>query len=239
MSIPFFYCTETASINQCIQLEEPISKHIIQVLRMEVNEPILLTNGKGLLMHSHIIDAHRKRCSVLVNRIEEVPKQTPERIVAMAILKNNSRFEWFLEKATELGINQIIPLITERTEKSAFKEERLQQIVISAMQQSQQAWLLKLNPPQNFKQVIEQHWEGKKFIAHCLPDTEKQPLKSQSTLNNLAPQIILIGPEGDFSETEINLAKEKKFIPVSLGETRLRTETAGLLSAVFLSNFRN
>ncbi|MFM2360184.1 MAG: hypothetical protein RLY16_2177 [Bacteroidota bacterium] len=239
MSIPFFYCKETASIRQTIQLDEPTSKHVIQVLRMEVNEPILLTNGKGLRMHSVIIDAHRKRCTVQVNHVEEIAQQTPERIIAMAILKNSSRFEWFLEKATELGINQIIPLITERTEKTAFKEERLQQIVISAMLQSQQAWLPILHAPQSFKQLIEHKWEGKKYIAHCLPDAEKQPLKSLSASNALDPQIVLIGPEGDFSEAEINLAKENNYSAVSLGETRLRTETAGLLGAVFLSNFRN
>ena len=144
--------------------------------------------------------------------------------------KNVSRFEWFLEKATEIGVGEIIPLICERTEKEKFRQDRLQQILISAMLQSQQCHMPLLQEPLAFNKAVNLNFE-QKFIAHCT-DEKKAPLSTQSKRSTSS--LILIGPEGDFTNIEIELALNKKFVPVSLGENRLRTETAGIVAATLL-----
>jgi len=150
-------------------------------------------------------------------------------------LKNTSRFEWFLEKATEIGVSEIIPLICERTEKQKFRHDRVKGICVSAILQSQQTWLPVLHEPIKYVEDInstKEKRELQKFIAHCDDQTGKRNL---STLKPLSHSTILIGPEGDFTKDEIQFALENEFIPVSLGETRLRTETAGVVASVLLS----
>jgi len=148
-------------------------------------------------------------------------------------LKNSNRFEWFLEKATEIGINEIIPLICERTEKQKFRYDRMKGICTSAMLQSQQVWLPILHEPRPFNHLtIEQFKQSQKFIAHCIE--EKKRNLSDLVNDSLPSQIILIGPEGDFTPDEIQLALQNHFIAVSLGETRLRAETAGVVAATIL-----
>lgn len=228
MALPYFF-VESLSDNS-IQLDEDTSKHMIGVLRMTKGEDVLLTDGKGGKARGQIIDDNRKRCVVQVQSIETGEENKPKVSIAISIIKNSSRFEWFLEKATEIGVNEIIPLLCERTEKEKFRYERMQSILISAMLQSQQNWLPRLHEPTSFNAVIKSSLPEQKFIAHCLPN-EKQQL---SSLISHRSSLILIGPEGDFTESEIQLALKNNFVPVALGETRLRTETAGIVAATIL-----
>lgn len=213
-----------------LQLDEDTSKHMISVLRMQKGEELLLTNGKGQKAHAQIIDDNRKRCVVEVSSIELEEQSQPHVSIAISITKNSSRFEWFLEKATEIGVNEIIPLLCERTAKEKFRYDRMQGILISAMLQSQQAWLPNLHQPTSFNDVIKAASQRQKFIAHCLPE-QKQQLNSLITHHS---SLILIGPEGDFTPKEIEVALQAGFTPVALGNTRLRTETAGMVAAALL-----
>jgi 16S rRNA (uracil1498-N3)-methyltransferase len=161
---------------------------------------------------------------------ESEKESQPTVSIAISITKNSSRFEWFLEKATEMGVNEIIPLLCERTAKEKFRYDRMHGILVSAMLQSQQTWLPKLHQPTNFDAVVEKASHEQKFIAHCLPE-QKQQLSSAIYQQS---SIILIGPEGDFTPREIVTAIATGFVPVALGNTRLRTETAGMVAAALL-----
>jgi len=227
MNLPIFF---TDQINETT-LSEETSKHIAQVLRMQVGEHIQLTDGKGHLVTSLIVDNHKKKC--IVQHIEKQGFQKPQKemSIAISLVKNASRFEWFLEKATEIGITAIIPLICNRTEKQHFRTERMNGILISAMLQSKQTWLPELKAPTPFNELIKLSNHPSKYIAHCENDDQKIQLSSLQRTNQ---SIICIGPEGDFTPDEIQLAKQNGFLPVTLGDTRLRTETAGMFSAVLL-----
>lgn len=229
MSLTFFF-VETLN-DQRIVLNEDTSKHMINVLRMEKGEEVLLTDGKGKKAKASIVDDNRKKCVVEVSSIEEEKPKERKVAVGISIIKNSSRFEWFLEKATEIGVNEIFPLICARTEKEKFRFDRMQNILISAMLQSQQYWLPLLHQPAEFEKAIQLSFE-RKFIAHC-EEGNKQTLSSQQ-LNSSTSQLILIGPEGDFTHGEIESSLTNNFIPVSLGNTRLRTETAGMVAATLL-----
>src|SRR6185312_13462142 len=161
-----------------------------------------------------------------------LPQAKPEITIAISLIKNRTRFEWFIEKATEIGIQSIIPLICKRTENIHFRRERMQSIITSAMLQSRQVWLPELSEPIKMSDVIKAQDCDQKFIAHCLEE-EKKELRSDSA-HSSDSKIILIGPEGDFTEDEIQSALQQNYIPVSLGATRLRTETAGIVAAVLL-----
>lgn len=211
-------------------LEEETSKHMVQVLRMNEGERLLLTDGKGGSAECEITSAHKKHCTVRIISFSHKEKQGPKLTAAISLIKNTSRFEWFLEKATELGVFEIIPLICERTEKQHFRYDRFAGICKSAMLQSMQYWLPVLHEPVKFSSVVENAQQQQKFIAHCV-EGNKQELSS-SYNSSLASHIVLIGPEGDFTDGEIARALQHDFSPVSLGNTRLRTETAGLYAAV-------
>lgn len=233
MDFPFFYAPQVTESDRLVALEEDTSKHMIQVLRMKVGEKVQLTNGIGGIFTCSITNDHRKKCQVDILEYAFQPQTLSPKAIAISLLKNTSRFEWFVEKATELGIQAIFPLIGERTEKTAFNPTRVNSILVSAMLQSKQSWLPKLHEPMAFKKFLTfdpiSSFE-QRFVAHC-EDREKQPLHQFPT-NRSA--IVCIGPEGDFSSAEIDQAMEKDFIPVSLGATRLRTETAGMAAAVLL-----
>ena len=230
MALPFFYISNYDGIQKQIVLDEETSKHIIQVLRMKAGEQLNLTDGKGNLLTCSIVDDHKKHCLVKVEATSYQQPATRKVSVAISLLKNSNRFEWFLEKATEIGVSEIIPLICERTEKEKFRYERMHGICISAMLQSQQVWLPVLYEPIEFnKAVIHSSAKGK-FIAHC-DDGSKDQLTNQPINQST---LILIGPEGDFTPLEIVLAIQNEFMPVSLGKTRLRTETAGIVAATLL-----
>lgn len=237
MQLPFFY-KEQIDISSAITLDEATSKHIGQVLRMRNGEQIQLTDGKGNLYTCNITDNNRKKCTVTVLHKSEIANLKSKITIAISLLKNSSRLEWFLEKATELGVSTIVPLICERTEKQSFKMERMQGILISAMLQSRQCWLPELNEPVKFENYAIRKFENTgKFIAHCENDQTKKQLHTElSTFNS---QLILIGPEGDFTRREIELALQNNFIAVALGDTRLRTETAGIVAATLLCTKSN
>jgi 16S rRNA (uracil1498-N3)-methyltransferase len=231
MPLPFFYIADYNPAQKIIVLDAETSKHIVQVLRMKEGEQVNLTDGKGNLITAEITNAHKKHCTVEVKASGFRPQPVKRITIGISILKNTNRFEWFLEKATEIGVSEIIPLLCERTEKEKFRFDRLNSMLISAMLQSQQCWLPILHEPQSFNyQTIKQFSHQGKFIAHCEPGKKKR----LSSLITPHSSLILIGPEGDFTKEEIELALQQGFIPVSLGNTRLRSETAGVVAAALL-----
>ena len=231
MKLPFFYFSGYDGTQKEMVLDEDTSKHVVQVLRMKAGECINLTDGKGNLLTCEITDDNKKHCTVSVIDKTYKEQHLKKVFIAISLLKNTNRFEWFLEKATEIGVSEIVPLICERTEKEKFRYERLQGICISAMLQSQQCWLPVLHQPVEFDKAIKTISSDLKLIAHCEDVTAKNNL---STLQPLNSSTILIGPEGDFTPSEIEQALLHNFKPVSLGETRLRTETAGVVAAAIL-----
>jgi 16S rRNA (uracil1498-N3)-methyltransferase len=218
------------------QLDEEESKHCIKVLRLKNGDQVNLVDGVGGLYLAEIIDDHPKRTVLKVLNIQkEFAKRNHYLHIAVAPTKNIDRFEWFLEKATEIGIDEITPIICDHSERKEIKTERSNKIITSAIKQSLKAYHPVLNPQINFKEFINQAKADKKFIAHC-EDGEKQSLvKDFEPPHNY---LILIGPEGDFSPDEIELALQSGFVPITLGESRLRTETAAL-QACFEINYLN
>ena len=231
MPLPFFYIPSPIELEEAIQLDEETSRHISGVLRMKKGETLQLTDGKGYLAIAEIVDDHKKKCIVRIQKANTQQRRSRCITIAISLTKNSNRFEWFLEKATEIGINEIIPMICERTEKEKFRMDRMQNILVSAMLQSQQTWLPVLSHPVSFTDIIQTSSHQKKFIAHCM-DNEKSKL--QDLTNADQTKIILIGPEGDFTPSEINSAIQHLFLAVTLGESRLRTETAGVVAATLL-----
>lgn len=233
MSLPFFYIEDVGQ--DVIVLDEDTSKHVVSVLRMKEGERLQLTDGKGHLLEAEITEAHKKKCAVKINKRHFTNAGDRKTIIGISILKNTSRFEWFLEKATEIGITEIIPLICDRTEKEHFRYDRMKGILVSALLQSQQVWLPVLHQPIGFGQLLRQEQINtveQRFIAHCLP--EKKNTLPDLVDRTKPAQVVLVGPEGDFTAQEIEAALKYHFIPVSLGNTRLRTETAGIVAATLL-----
>ena len=235
MALPFFYSESITTGATSFSLNEETSKHIAQVLRMQNGEQIQLTDGKGSVFTAEITDNNKKKCAVKILSTQFEPASLKRSTIAISLVKNAHRLEWFLEKATEIGITSIVPLICGRTEKQHFRTDRMKNILISAMLQSQQSWLPLLHEPIKFTTYLTGSKEEagiKKFIAHCAADEPKIELSTYQPFNN---SIVLIGPEGDFTIDEIELALQHDFIPVALGKTRLRTETAGVVAATILS----
>jgi len=235
VSLPFFYIEQFDPAQPVIELNEDTSRHIVQVLRMKQGEKLNLTDGKGYLITTQIEDDHKKHCRVKVIEKKFIAQDDRSVSIGISLIKNSSRFEWFLEKATEIGINEIIPLICERTEKQKFRSDRMKNILVSAMLQSQQCRLPELHEPVLFKTIVDNSTQQQKFIAHCL-ENERQNLQDL-LVNPANSQIILIGPEGDFTKEEVDLGLQHQFVPVLLGGTRLRTETAGIVAATLLKHF--
>jgi 16S rRNA (uracil1498-N3)-methyltransferase len=229
MALPIFYTSSYEPGVQAMDLDEDNSRHIIQVLRMEAGEMLNLTDGRGALLAAAVEVAHKKKCRVTVRAVEILPP--PERKVTVAIspLKNASRFEWFLEKATEIGVAEIIPLMTERTERQQLRPDRLQNILVSALLQSQQAWLPVLRPATPLSQLLE----GARFDRRLVARMEERSANVYP-VPQAGSTLILIGPEGDFTPDEAAAVLARQYIPVSLGKNRLRTETAGVVAATLL-----
>ena len=203
------------------------SKHIIRVLRKKEGDYLFLTNGANILFKVQIINASEKRCLVQILSYEEKNKNWNYYLhIAIAPTKMNDRFEWFLEKATEIGIDEITPIICDNSERKVIKLERMQKVIISAVKQSLKYQVPKLNPLVKFSEFIKNDLKGTKLIAHC-ENSEKISLKN--SIKGKKYITILIGPEGDFSLKEIELALQHQFNPLSLGKSRLRTETAGIV----------
>lgn len=213
-------------------LDEDTSKHVVQVLRMQRKELLQLTDGQGNLVTAEIVDAQKKNTTVRITHAEFIPRPEHKTTIAISLLKNGNRFEWFLEKATELGIQHIVPLLCERTNRQHFRYERMQSLLVSAMLQSRQAWLPDFKEPVRLNRFIQEFEASQKFIAHCIDEENKKHLRQLHDPS--LDSVVLIGPEGDFTKEEIELALQHQFAPVSLGSTRLRTETAGIVAATFL-----
>jgi len=230
-----FYNPNITADSQSFSFDKEESKHIIKVLRKRDNDVLYVTNGLGFLFKTEITLASDTKCTVKIVSVEQAVSPKYKLHLAVAPTKMNDRYEWFLEKVTELGIAEITPIICDHSEKKQIKTDRLDKIVLSAMKQSNQYFLPKLNEAIAFKDFIKTKNEGLQLIAHC-EETDKKSLK-----DILKPNLdvtILIGPEGDFSEKEIKLALENNYIPVTLGNTRLRTETAAIVachSVVFVN----
>src|SRR5690606_5024124 len=231
-----FYAPDinTNSIEFTFDKEE--SKHIVKVLRKLEGSILYITNGKGFLFICEVILASEKKCVVKINESQFTEPRNYSIHMVVAPTKMNDRYEWFLEKATEIGVDEITPIICDHSERKVIKTERFDKILISAMKQSNQMYLPVLNEPIKLNDFLSKEISGQKFIAHC-EETTKTELKNQIKLNE--QYTLLIGPEGDFSTNEINKALEKGFQPVALGTTRLRTETAAIVGChtfVLLNN---
>lgn len=222
-----FYNSELSQDNDQILFTKEESKHIVRVLRKSVGDTLHITNGKGILFTAEIILADQKRCLANIIASEIKPKRNYELHLAVAPTKMNDRYEWFLEKATEIGIDSITPVFCDNSERRVIKTERYEKIMLSAMKQSLNCYLPKLHEAVHFKDYLSGHHSGTLCIAHC-EDTNRTALKQVIKPNQNIT--ILIGPEGDFSVKEIELAIQTNFKPVTLGDSRLRTETAAIVA---------
>ncbi len=218
----------TPDIAQTPLLPEEESNHAIKVLRLQAGDRVELIDGRGGYFEAEITVPHHKRCEVrLLSSVSEYRKRPFRVHIAIAPTKNMDRMEWFAEKATEIGVDEITPIICRFSERKVIKCDRLEKILVSAMKQSKKAYLPKLNEQCDFSEFIRRQDLGQRFIAHCY----EQDKKSLSGLYQPGlDATIMIGPEGDFSEAEVETALKTGFLPVSLGNSRLRTETAGVVA---------
>jgi 16S rRNA (uracil1498-N3)-methyltransferase len=220
-----FYNPDIHEATSSFTFDKEESKHIVKVLRKSVGDVLHITNGLGWMFDAEIINADIKKCQANISNARQHPKRDYKLHIAVAPTKMNDRFEWFLEKATEIGIDTITPILCDHSERKVIKLDRFEKILQSAMKQSLQCYLPTINELTPFNNFVNQDFKGQKYIAHC-EDSDRKSLKNQ-----LKPDqdiVILIGPEGDFSVKEIETALQHNFIPVTLGNTRLRTETAAI-----------
>lgn len=230
-----FYTPEIKPHHSSFLLNEEESKHAVRVLRLQAGNIIHLIDGRGGLYKTEILDPHPKRTSLKVLEVKTEFGRSPYHLhMVVAPTKNMDRLEWFLEKATEIGLHEFTPIVCEHSERKEVKIERLEKVVISAMKQSLKAYLPKINSAISFNKFLSQVADSKalKGIAHCV-DSEKKYITTVFPTNE--NYLLLIGPEGDFSEKEISQALDAGFIPISLGDARLRTETAALASVLEIS----
>lgn len=218
------------------ELPEEEAGHCLRVLRLNIGDEILLTDGNGYFYKAAISSATGKRCQVrIIEKIYQEPLWKGHLHIAMAPTKMMDRIEWFAEKATEIGIDELTFLNCRYSERKVIKTERIEKIVVSAVKQSLKARKPVINEMTDFEKFLQTDFKGDKFIAHC-NEGEKILLKDAITPGNDA--LVLIGPEGDFSKEEVEKAIERGFKPISLGKSRLRTETAALV-AVHTMNLLN
>jgi len=230
-----FYTPDISSDEYVLNEEE--SKHCIKVLRLSAGALVYLIDGKGGRYKAHITGETKRNVRLKVVEFHQDQQRQHHLHIAVAPTKNIDRIEWFLEKATEIGIEEITPLICDRSERKTVKEDRLQKIITSAVKQSLQAYHPILRPQTDFKDFIKQdHGNAVRMVAYCLENEEKQYISQLAASKQ--KYTILIGPEGDFTPQEIKLALDHNFAPLSLGNTRLRTETAAL-AACFEVNYLN
>jgi len=222
-----FYNSELDTSIKNFNFSKDESRHIVKVLRKSTGDLLMITNGKGWIFEAEVIIPNHNKCVVsILKSTFETPR--PYTIhLAVAPTKMNDRYEWFIEKATEIGVDIITPIICQNSERKIIKTERFEKILQSAMKQSLHCYLPSLAPAIRFSEFIKMPQEGATFIAHC-EDGEKLKFKDQIEAKKSIT--ILIGPEGDFSPNEIELALKHQYIPVSLGASRLRTETAGIVA---------
>ncbi|MCK0189796.1 16S rRNA (uracil(1498)-N(3))-methyltransferase [Arenibacter sp. F20364] len=208
------------------------SRHISKVLRKNSGDIVQITNGKGIWFEAEILFPDHKKCSAKIISRTQVPPKPYQLHMVVAPTKLNDRFEWFLEKATEIGVHQITPIICDHSERKVIKMDRMEKVIQSAMKQSLQSYLPQLNPAISFKEYMALPKSGELFIAHCEVDNRKELSHSAAAKQNTT---ILIGPEGDFSSDEIKAALNNGFQAVALGNTRLRTETAAIVACTAIA----
>jgi len=231
-----FYTPDIEPSHPQYFLSEEESKHAVRVLRLNVGDQVQLIDGRGGLYTAEIKNAHPKRTILqITNVVTDFNKRNHYLHIAIAPTKNIERLEWFLEKATEIGIDEISLIICQRSERKEAKVDRLNKIITSAIKQSLKAYHPILNEPEPLSKLLSRNFDGQKFIAHC-EEGDKTSLKQDISLNG--KYLILIGPEGDFSPKEIEDALQNDYKAITLGKSRLRTETAAL-EACFEVNFLN
>lgn len=218
-----FYCPELLNESSFLSNEESV--HCSKVLRKKVGDHIYLIDGIGGFYEAKIIISSQKKITFNVLKKWNQPQSSYSLHIAIAPTKNNDRFEWFLEKATEIGIDEVTPIICEHSERKMIKNGRMEKIILSAAKQSLKSKLPKINKMTSFNDFVSKKYSSRCFIAHCLP-SQKKKLKDEV----VSQSIILIGPEGDFSTLEVEVALKNNFTPISLGSFRLRTETAGVIA---------
>lgn len=221
-----FYAPDINNDTNEFVFDKEESKHIVKVLRKLEGSILHITNGKGFLFICEIILASEKKCVVKINESKFSEPRNYRIHLAVAPTKMNDRYEWFLEKACEIGVDEITPIICDHSERKIIKTERFDKIIVSAMKQSNQLYLPNLNEPTKFNDFLLKETNGQKFIAHC-EETSKIELKDQ--IKSAQNYTLLIGPEGDFSTNEIKKALANGYLPAALGNTRLRTETAAIV----------
>ena len=234
MQHPLFFHDGVLENNCEIQLDEETARHVVQVLRMQPGEYLLLTDGKGKEVKAIIKKAEKKRCSV---KVEDINLHQPAKTkfhLAIAFTKNTSRNEWLLEKATELGVSSIIPIFATRTERERIRYDRWKNILTSALIQSRQYYLPELSEAVSIKEIL-QRFDGvpQKLIAHCMNEEERVPFSQ--AMEKEKDTIILIGPEGDFTLEEVKECSANGFVGVNMGTNRLRTETAAMAACAYFN----
>ncbi len=226
-----FYAPNINSGVKTYSFDKAESKHISRVLRKNEGDILHLTNGKGYLFEAKITDNNANKTQVKIVKETFVEKNINQVHIAIAPTKSNDRIEWFLEKATEIGVSEVTFLLTEHSERKKINLERYERVVVAAMKQSLQVYKPKLNPLIKFSEFINQEITTQKLIAYCKSD--------ENIIKVLKPKenkVLLIGPEGGFSNEEFKLAFNHKYIPISLSKNRLRTETAGIVGIVSMAN---
>ena len=231
MKIPVFYSNQISGSKA--QLDEEESWHCIKVLRLKKGDHIRLVDGVGSLYEGRIETPDPRACGIHITGRERNHLARDYYLhLAIAPTKSTDRFEWFLEKATEIGVDEITPLICERSERNKIRMDRCRKILVSAMKQSGRAFLPKLNGPVDFNTIIRNPHRGRRLIAHC----KMEPGKYAGNLSTeITDWLVLIGPEGDFTDAEISGAREAEFIEISLGEAVFRTETAGIVACQIIA----
>lgn len=215
-----------------LYLTEDESKHCAQVLRKKSGDIIHIIDGLGGFYKGEILVIHKKKVEVLILEEKQEAELKQEIHIALAPPKQAEKFEWFIQKATEIGISEITPINSLRTERKKLKEDRLHKILVSAIKQSKRARIPKLHPFQKFNDFLKTPISGSKLIGHCECDPENSLIHvyNQEKLYEAQKVTVLIGPEGDFTTDEVQIAKENGFSEISFGEMRLKTETAGILA---------
>ena len=222
-----FYNSELNETTKTFNFSKDESRHIVKVLRKSTGDTLMITNGVGWTFEAEVVIPNHNKCVMNVQSSKYVQPKDYSVHLAVSPTKMNDRYEWFLEKATEIGVTVITPIISHNSERKVVKTERFEKIIQSAMKQSLHPYLPSLEAAVTFSQFIKKPQEGKTFIAHC---DKGEKLKFKNQVEPGKSITILIGPEGDFSNQEIATAMENNYIPVSLGNSRLRTETAAIVA---------
>lgn len=240
IAMQLFYVPGINGVGDFAKMDDEEARHCIKVLRKRVGDKIEVVDGKGHLYEATIADDDVRNCTISIDHeLVDEQRRGFKLTIAIAPPKNNERLEWFLEKATEIGIDRIVPMFTERSERRKLNTERLRKIMVSAMKQSGKALLPQLEEAITFDKLIKQGAPNKSeqlLIATCFGD-ERKHLKEAYTKGNDA--FVLIGPEGDFTDAEVALALNNGFVPISLGSSRLRLETAGMVATSIINTIND